>query len=322
MGSDCTEINRDLLVRRLSSGRAMSEKLPTKLNLGCGFDIREGYLNVDVNDFHKPDLIANITDLAMLPSGYFQELLAQDVLEHLPRGKVESALAEWYRLLSADGEIRLRVPNLNGAFQLLQQGHRQQIAEMEKMVQCIYGTQAYEGDFHLSGYTPRLLSHYLTQIGFKQVQITTHDHWLMDVRAKKESNQSYPSPNLIENDAVCISGWHELDESAGIRYRWSKGRSLINILQESGRQLVLECRTFDPYVSLGQLEISFRLSHEGTPIKKLTVTSPDLISLQFPIVSNDYLLQIATSRTFMPAAVLGNDDLRHLGVAFSTIRVL
>jgi hypothetical protein len=32
---------------------------PKKLNLGCGFDIKEGWLN----DCHSPDLISNVTDL-------------------------------------------------------------------------------------------------------------------------------------------------------------------------------------------------------------------------------------------------------------------
>src|SRR4051794_7895478 len=68
---------------------------PRRLNLGCGFDIREGYLNVDVNDFHKPDLVCDITNLRDLPANYFDEVLAQDVLEHIPRLKTQDTLAEW-----------------------------------------------------------------------------------------------------------------------------------------------------------------------------------------------------------------------------------
>ena len=33
-------------------------KFPRRLNLGCGFDVRPGYLNVDLHAWHKPDLLA------------------------------------------------------------------------------------------------------------------------------------------------------------------------------------------------------------------------------------------------------------------------
>ncbi|MBO9513995.1 MAG: methyltransferase domain-containing protein [Variovorax sp.] len=83
---------------------------PRKLNLGCGFDIRPGYLNVDLHEWHKPDLVADITRLDMLPSGGFDEVVAQDVLEHLERHKVQGALDEWVRLLCEDGVIHIRAP--------------------------------------------------------------------------------------------------------------------------------------------------------------------------------------------------------------------
>jgi hypothetical protein len=66
--------------------------LPRKLNVGCGYDRREGYLNVDLHAVHKPDLVADVTHLPMLPSESFDEILAQDVLEHFERAKTAPAL--------------------------------------------------------------------------------------------------------------------------------------------------------------------------------------------------------------------------------------
>jgi len=55
-----------------------------KLNLGCGFDLREGYVNVDFQDFHKPDVVADVRDHGHAPVWLVEEIIARDVLEHLP----------------------------------------------------------------------------------------------------------------------------------------------------------------------------------------------------------------------------------------------
>jgi hypothetical protein len=47
-------------------------KFPKRVNLGCGFDHRPGFLNVDIHDFHHPDLLADVTQLDMLPSGQYE----------------------------------------------------------------------------------------------------------------------------------------------------------------------------------------------------------------------------------------------------------
>jgi hypothetical protein len=79
-----------------SAGKNMDEfdyrKYPNNLNLGCGFDKRPGYTNVDMNSFHSPDLVCDVLDLSVLPKNYYVEIVAQDILEHLPRNLTKSAL--------------------------------------------------------------------------------------------------------------------------------------------------------------------------------------------------------------------------------------
>ena len=65
------------------------------MNVVCGFDYRKGYLNVDLHAVHKPDLVADVTRLPMLPPEAFDEILAQDVLEHFERAKSTPALCKW-----------------------------------------------------------------------------------------------------------------------------------------------------------------------------------------------------------------------------------
>ena len=58
----------------------LPDPLPLKANVGFGPDIRPGYLNVDMYEGFGPDLVADVTNLSMLPSAWFEEILAQDVL--------------------------------------------------------------------------------------------------------------------------------------------------------------------------------------------------------------------------------------------------
>lgn len=158
---------------------------PRKLNLGCGYDVREGYLNVDFQAFHNPDLVADIRKLEILPSNFYDEIVAQDCLEHFPRCDTKPALAEWSRLLKSGGVLMLRVPNLIGLLELFTRENMQSIDNQELLVQCLFGTQAYNGDWHLTGFTQSLLSHYLTEAGFGNFQFSDQDHWLFNVVCTK-----------------------------------------------------------------------------------------------------------------------------------------
>lgn len=161
-------------------------KYPPKLNLGCGFDIRSDYLNIDFHEFHNPDLVADIRKLDLLPSEFYEEILAQDCLEHFPRCETEPVLAEWARLLKSGGILKLRVPNLIGLLEIFLWENKQSIEDQKTLVQCLFGTQAYEGDWHLTGFTQVLLNDYLEKAGFFNIETTSKDHWLFDVKCEKK----------------------------------------------------------------------------------------------------------------------------------------
>jgi len=163
----------------------ITDPLPRKLNLGCGFDYREGWLNVDLQSMHDPDLIADVTALPMLDGGAFEEILAQDVLEHFERAKTGVALAEWSRLLRPNGVLQLRVPSLFGMFELLARPDRRDPEQAEEVIHLMYGTQAYTGDYHLAGFTAATLARHLTNAGLLVCEAQIKDEWLFDVKARK-----------------------------------------------------------------------------------------------------------------------------------------
>ncbi|CBN58029.1 MULTISPECIES: DUF4214 domain-containing protein [Kamptonema] len=160
-------------------------KYPQRLNLGCGFDIKCGYLNVDLHEYHKPDLVADIRYLHMLPSGFYEEIIAQDCLEHLPRCETELALKEWSRLLKCGGILKLRTTSLIDLLELFKAENYQTVELQQKLLQCLFGTQAYEGDWHFTAFTQKLLTYYLEAASFAKMEFNLIDGWLFDVTAEK-----------------------------------------------------------------------------------------------------------------------------------------
>jgi predicted SAM-dependent methyltransferase len=160
-------------------------RFPRRLNLGCGFDRRSGYLNVDLHPWHQPDLVADVCKLDFLPAAYYEEILAQDVLEHLPRTSTCKVLVHWNRLLAPRGVLRLRVPNAVAILERLTSRRHQSVASHEESIQLLFGTQAYTGDFHFTSFTDVLLKHYLQRTGYEILKLRTTGDGNFDCTATK-----------------------------------------------------------------------------------------------------------------------------------------
>ena len=177
--------------------------LPRKANLGCGYDIREGYLNVDLHQRHNPDLVADVSELSMLPSGYFEEIVAQDVLEHLERHKTLPTLREWARLLQPNGTVEIRVPSLLDLFELLASPEWRPVNKTEELIHLMYGTQAYTGDYHLAGFTARTLADVLKRAGLQISRAELQHSWLYIVTARKTEWLADPM-EIAHNAYFCV----------------------------------------------------------------------------------------------------------------------
>ncbi len=178
---------------------------PKRLNLGCGHDLRAGYLNVDLHEKHSPDLVADVTDLSMLPNGYFHEIVAQDVLEHLERHKTSLTLQRWSDLLAQEGTIEIRVPSLLGLFEFLASPDWRSIEKTEEVIHLMYGTQAYIGDYHLAGFTAELLTEYLRRVGLQVCYSDLLHSWLFVVRARKTKSLT-DAAEIVHNAYFRVMG--------------------------------------------------------------------------------------------------------------------
>lgn len=113
----------------------MPSRPPIYLNIGCGFDAPEGWINVDSspsarleklpvvgkfmgllsrNPQRFPDNVSygNILEDGLFSDGTVEAIYASHVLEHLTLEDMRKALSNLCRMLRAGGTIRLIVPDL------------------------------------------------------------------------------------------------------------------------------------------------------------------------------------------------------------------
>lgn len=79
-----------------------------RLNLGCGLDKRDGYLNCDQSTEVKPDLLLDLEAALPFQSDSVSEVLANHVLEHVHR--FAPLMHELYRVCKHGAAITIRVP--------------------------------------------------------------------------------------------------------------------------------------------------------------------------------------------------------------------
>src|SRR6185369_13990946 len=94
-------------------------------------------------------------------------------------------LAGWARLLRKGGSIRLRVPSFIHLAEMLLNGPWNELHTHEQVIHLAYGTQAGDGDYHLTSFTPHLLQHYLKSVELVPQSASMMDGWMMEVVAEK-----------------------------------------------------------------------------------------------------------------------------------------
>ncbi|HUB47988.1 MAG TPA: methyltransferase domain-containing protein [Acetobacteraceae bacterium] len=147
-------------------------------------DIRpEGFLTVDVDPAHGPDILADVTDLASIASNSVDEICASHILEHIPWPRSFKALAEWARVLRMDGLLRVAVPDLGLLSRMISEGRNVWAA-----AGLMFGAGRLENplEAHQYGYTRDMLIAMLRSLGFCDFAWWKHDlrdgsnGWMLD----------------------------------------------------------------------------------------------------------------------------------------------
>lgn len=125
---ECIELSGD---QAQTSNNGTSRKgfhLKTKLNVGCGLDIKSDYINLDVASLPGVDIVHDLSKFPWpFPDNSFQEIQLINVLEHLP--DTISTIEELHRIAAPNAKVIIRVPFWNSPDMLNDPTHKRSFNE-------------------------------------------------------------------------------------------------------------------------------------------------------------------------------------------------
>lgn len=148
------------------------------LDIGSGGSspyFQEGVpVRLDFDEKLKPDIVADWHNIPE-PDRKYDIVFASHALEHNPYKKVLNVLKEWLRVLKVGGKLILVVPNLQFTAKNLLEDKKLD----ERDMWILYSAQKDEYDYHMSGFTPRLLKEALEKVGgLKDIKVwTSNGNW-------------------------------------------------------------------------------------------------------------------------------------------------
>ena len=121
-----------------------------KINLGCGYDKRDGYVNIDIRPEVEPDIIEDVSKLESIKDGSCEVIYASHILEHFSWRDTDKILALWLRKLKRGGLLYIKVPNL---MDIITQTYYS-TKKWSQLISDIYGGQEYKENYHKTGFEP------------------------------------------------------------------------------------------------------------------------------------------------------------------------
>jgi len=136
-----------------------------KLNLGCGGDYKEGYINVDAFDKTVADKIMYAYDLKF-DDNTFNEIILYQLIEHLGIVGSIHCLSECFRVLKPGKKIIIETPDIKKSFEIYLKNGRE---GRKNILPWIYGVDI-PGMVHRFCYPDDLIDEILLQIGYKKIK--------------------------------------------------------------------------------------------------------------------------------------------------------
>jgi len=120
-----------------------------RINLGCGNDMRIGFVNVDKLPMNGPPELCRQGDIKSIDwlaeDGTVEEIIAIDCLEYLPLNSVQPAITNWASKLATNGVLKILVPDCFAIAKAFSQGQ----FSLGEFCQMLFGTQQ-QNDARLS----------------------------------------------------------------------------------------------------------------------------------------------------------------------------
>lgn len=134
-----------------------------RLNLGCGPDIKENYINIDTCPLDSRVVVGDIRNLSY-PDNSIDEIYAKDILEHLSIEDAKRAIKNWSRICKRGAKLFIQTICID----LMIQAYQQNIWSIDVLNYMLFAGKNWVNgiskneDFHKSCYSKDFLEHLLS----------------------------------------------------------------------------------------------------------------------------------------------------------------
>ena len=140
-----------------------------KLNIGCGETKLEDYINIDIEESIKPDLVLDIRNQTLpYEENSIERITCLHNIEHIEHKYHPYILAEFQRVLIPDeGELILAYPEFEKCVNNFLSNYK---GLKDFWRATLYGRQLYPGDYHVTPMITEDLIPLLKDVGFKDIR--------------------------------------------------------------------------------------------------------------------------------------------------------
>src|SRR3990167_3307760 len=159
-----------------------------KINIGCGTDIRKDFLNVDIRNLPSTDVTCDAIDLRnFIKNEEVEFIVAQHLLEYIPRDQLLIALEEWTRILKPSGILEIRVTDIKEVTKALYLNtiSKEMGLHHEMVLSLLYGKRAHQYDVKYNGFTSEFLQGILVGQGFEIISTAIENYDIILTTKKK-----------------------------------------------------------------------------------------------------------------------------------------
>ena len=142
-----------------------------KINLGCGEDYKEGWINIDKDPKHRAEMTCDIETFSTLDYSA-DEILLSHVLMYLRPEQLKPLLIRWYGWLKEGGKLTMETADFRKLCNIVSTEPVEDIVMSDGMIN-IFGKE--NEPPHTWGWTSRSLITLLEEIGFKNIVRTDGD---------------------------------------------------------------------------------------------------------------------------------------------------
>lgn len=159
--------------------------------VGCGPDIREGFIHCNIRKFDHVDIVCKAWEL----SSFMMEvdhIYSKNSLPYLTNYEADRTLRDWFKILKTNGHIELVIPNMDYYCNLWlnakwdEESLKNSFSDAKSSFSGIWGTQTlcdpWQKDYNTtyesvqkSGYNKQRIKLLLERIGFENIKVTVNN---------------------------------------------------------------------------------------------------------------------------------------------------